>query len=109
MWGRLATCRRLKIGSWIQATLILATTHTVCLAAPTYTDVARIFSDRCLGCHAASVKMGSLNLETYDGFQQDGTHGNIVVPGKSADSRLYLLITGKAMPSMPMDGSKLSA
>src|SRR5271163_3274085 len=77
-------------------------------AAPTYKDVSAIFAARCYGCHAAAVKMGSLNLQTWDGFEQGGTHGKIVVPGKSAESRLYLLITGKEMPSMPMDGSKLS-
>src|SRR5437016_10440034 len=130
LWGRLATCRRLKIGLYhttcraagrfsigrrmpscattVAAMVMLASMHPVCFAAPTYSDVARIFSERCLGCHAASVKMGSLNLETYDGFQQGGTHTSLVVPGKSAESRLYLLITGKAMPSMPMDGGKLS-
>ncbi len=89
--------------------MILASVHSVCFAAPTYSDVARIFSERCLGCHAASVKMGTLNLETYDGLQQGGTHSSLVVPGKSAESRLYLLITGKAMPAMPMDGGKLTA
>ena len=52
--------------------------------------------------------MGSLNLQTWDGFEEGGTHGKIVVPGKSAESRLYLLITAKEMPAMPMDGSKLS-
>src|SRR5260370_10573240 len=93
----------------VAAMVMLASIHAVCLAAPSYSDVSRIFSERCLGCHAASVKMGSLNLETYDGFQQGGTHTSLVVPGKSAESRLYLLITGKAMPSMPMDGGKLSA
>jgi uncharacterized protein with WD repeat len=77
-------------------------------AAPTYKDVNSIFAARCYGCHAAAVKMGSLNLQTWDGFQEGGTHGKIVVPGKSAESRLYLLITGKEMPAMPMDGSKLS-
>jgi WD40 repeat protein len=77
-------------------------------AAPTYKDVNAIFATRCLGCHAAAVKMGSLNLQTWDGFQEGGTHGKIVVSGKSAESRLYLLITGKEMPAMPMDGSKLS-
>jgi WD40 repeat protein len=92
----------------MRAALVLVAS-SMCFAAPTYTDVARIFSERCLGCHAASVKMGSLNLETYDGFQQGGTHTSLVVPGKSAESRLYLLITGKAMPAMPMDGGKLSA
>jgi hypothetical protein len=77
-------------------------------AAPTYKDVSSIFAARCYGCHAAAVKMGSLNLQTWDGFQEGGTHGKIVVPGKSGESRLYLLITGKEMPAMPMDGSKLS-
>ena len=93
----------------VAAMVMLPSIHPVCFAAPTYSDVARIFSERCLGCHAAAVKMGSLNLETYDGFQQGGTHTSLVVPGKSAESRLYLLITGKAMPAMPMDGGKLSA
>jgi DNA-binding beta-propeller fold protein YncE len=86
----------------------LALLSACCLsAAPTYKDVNAIFAARCLGCHAAAVKMGSLNLQTWDGFQEGGTHGKIVVPGKSAESRLFLLITGKAMPAMPMDGSKL--
>jgi len=77
-------------------------------ATPTYKDVSAIFAARCYGCHAAAVKMGSLNLQTWDGFQEGGTHGKIVVPGKSAESRLYLLIAAKEMPAMPMDGSKLS-
>jgi WD40 repeat protein len=76
---------------------------------PTYQDVAEIFRARCLGCHADAVKMGSLSLDDYGGLMIGGSHGKVVVPGKSVDSRLYLLITGKAMPAMPMDGSKLSA
>ena len=88
---------------------LLVLLSAVCLsAAPSYKDVNAIFAARCLGCHAAAVKMGSLNLQTWDGFEEGGTHGKIVVPGKSAESRLYLLITAKAMPAMPMDGSKLS-
>src|SRR5579871_497052 len=81
----------------------------LCLSAsPAYKDVSSIFAARCYGCHAAAVKMGSLNLQTWDGVQQGGTHGKIFVPGKSAESRLFLLISGKEMPAMPMDGSKLS-
>src|SRR5260370_22975525 len=93
----------------VAAMVMLASIHPVCFAAPTYSDVARIFSERCLGCHAASVKIGSLNLETYDWFQQCGTHTTLVVPGKRAETRLFLLITGKAMPAMPVDGGRLSA
>ena len=77
--------------------------------APTYKDVNAIFAARCYGCHAAAVTMGSLNLQTWDGVQEGGTHGKIIVPGQSSASRLYLLISGKEMPNMPMDGSKLSS
>jgi WD40 repeat protein/mono/diheme cytochrome c family protein len=76
-------------------------------AAPAYEDVAKIFEERCFGCHSENVRMGSLNLETYEGLMQGGTT-KVVVPGKSNESRLYLLISGKAMPSMPMNGSRLS-
>lgn len=77
-------------------------------ATPGYKDVSAIFAGRCLGCHAEAVKMGSLSLQDYDGVEAGGTHGKVVIPGKSAESRLFLLISGKAMPAMPMDGSKLS-
>jgi cytochrome c5 len=37
-------------------------------------DVAPIFSKYCSGCHAASVKMGSLDLENFEGIQKGGNH-----------------------------------
>jgi len=109
-WPRLAYCcipNRDRKGALL--TVLFCATLPLHAAAPTYKDVSAIFAARCYGCHAAAVKMGSLNLQTWDGFQEGGTHGKIVVPGKSAESRLYLLITAKEMPAMPMDGSKLSA
>ena len=76
---------------------------------PTYTkDIAPIFESRCLGCHASKVKMGTLDLETFEAMLQGGNHGKILTPGNSAESRLYLLLVGKGKPAMPMDGTKLS-
>ncbi|MEO8129366.1 MAG: c-type cytochrome domain-containing protein, partial [Bryobacteraceae bacterium] len=72
-------------------------------------DVAPIFSKNCSGCHAASVKMGSLDLETFEGIQRGGNHGTIIVPGKSGESRLYTMLTGESKPLMPMGGPKLAA
>ncbi len=72
-------------------------------------DVAPIFAKNCSGCHAASVKMGSLDLETWEGIQTGGNHGTIVVPGKSGESRLYTMLTGESKPLMPMGGPKLAA
>ena len=77
--------------------------------APSFAkDVAPIFAANCSGCHGANTKMGSLNLETYEGLKQGGHTGAVIVPGKSAESRLYLLITRKAEPPMPLSGNPLA-
>jgi hypothetical protein len=72
-------------------------------------DVAPILAANCAGCHSAAAKMGKLSLETYAAMQQGGQHGPILVAGKSADSKLYLLIAGKAQPAMPLGGKPLAA
>lgn len=100
-WGRLSICAGLSI-PFLFPLLLKA-------AEPSYThDVAPILIDRCAGCHLSKVKMGGLNLETYDGLMQGGSTGKAIVPGKSDESRLYLMITGKVSPAMPMNSTRLS-
>lgn len=72
-------------------------------------DLQPIFRKHCYGCHAANVKMGSLDVETYDGLMRGGNQGTILVPGKPAESRLYLTLAGKLDPAMPMGGERLPA
>jgi len=77
--------------------------------APSFAkDVAPIFAANCAGCHGANVKMGSLNLDNYEGVAAGGNHGKILEPGKSAESRLYLMIAGKLAPAMPLSGKALA-
>jgi dipeptidyl aminopeptidase/acylaminoacyl peptidase len=77
--------------------------------APSFArDVAPVFAANCAGCHGANVRMGSLNLDTFEGVLAGGHSGKIIEPGKSAESRLYLMITGKAAPSMPLSGKRLA-
>ena len=71
-------------------------------------DIAPIFANHCAGCHAAAVHMGKLNLETYEGAMAGGGHGKAIEPGHADQSRLYLMLTAKLTPAMPMDGSKLT-
>lgn len=71
-------------------------------------DVAPIFAANCAGCHGANVRMGTLNLDTFEGVATGGNHGKIIEPGKSAESRLYLMIAGKAAPAMPLSGKPLA-
>lgn len=72
-------------------------------------DLQPVFRQHCYACHAANVKMGSLDVETMDGLLRGGNRGTILVPGKSAESRLYLTLTGALEPVMPMGDDKLSA
>jgi WD40 repeat protein len=71
-------------------------------------DVAPIFEKSCASCHASQVKMGGLDLETWEGIKTGGADGPIITPGKSDESSLYLRIAGKKKPAMPMGGEKLS-
>lgn len=72
-------------------------------------DVLPIFAANCAGCHSSQAKMGSLDLDTFEGLIKGGNHGTVVVPGKSAESRLYQMIAGKAQPAMPLSGKALAA
>src|SRR5260370_11162792 len=72
-------------------------------------DIAPIFAENCIGCHASNVKMGSLDLDTMEGIRNGGNNGTILVPGNSAESRLYLMVAGKAKPFMPLSGKSLAA
>ncbi|MBM3727266.1 MAG: hypothetical protein FJW40_17810 [Acidobacteria bacterium] len=78
--------------------------------APSYArDIGPLFATHCSGCHAGSVKMGGLDLDSYEAAMKGGSTGAIVVPGKSAESRLYLMVAGTVKPAMPMDGKVLAA
>ena len=91
--------------------LILACASALAHAAdaPSYAkDIAPLFANRCAGCHGASVHMGGLTIDSYAGVMKGSAHGAVIVPGKSDASRLFLLVTAKMKPAMPMDGTKLS-
>ena len=78
--------------------------------APSFTkDIAPIFEANCAGCHATGVKMGKLDLDSYEGLLKGGSHGTVIVPGKSAESRLYLMIANQSKPAMPLSGKPLAA
>ncbi len=79
------------------------------LHAQEFKDVRPILASNCLGCHAGKSRMGGLDLETFEGMRKGGGHGEAFVPGKSGESRMYLMLVGKAAPVMPLSGKPLSA
>lgn len=71
-------------------------------------DVIPIFEEYCLGCHATGMRMGSFECDTFEGVMRGATHGAVVVPGRSGDSRLYQTLIGKITPAMPMNNRSLT-
>ncbi len=45
--------------------------------------------------------MGELVLETYEDLLKGGKHGPVMIPGKSEESRMVLMLEGKLQPRMP--------
>jgi WD40 repeat protein len=76
------------------------------LPAPEFKrDVAPILRTYCLGCHGGTEQNGELSMETFASFSKGGEHGATWVAGKSGESRLYLMSSGKLEPRMPPEGS----
>ncbi len=72
-------------------------------------DIAPIFAENCIGCHASTVKMGGLDLDTMEGIQKGGNHGKVLTPGNATESKVYLMIAGRMSPAMPLSGKPLAA
>ncbi len=88
--------------------VLLATHQAQAAASPNFaTDVAPILQKNCLACHSSAAKMGGLVMEKFDLLMKGGAHGPVIIPGKSGESRLVLMLEGKVQPRMPFGGSPL--
>lgn len=64
-------------------------------------NVASIFANKCVSCHGDDPK-GGLNLETFEGLEKGGAHGNVITPGNIELSLLFQrLITPEEEYRMP--------
>ncbi|MEX2120957.1 MAG: c-type cytochrome domain-containing protein [Pirellulales bacterium] len=69
-------------------------------------DIAPIFELYCVGCHGADAPESGLVLESFELLLEGGEGGAAIVAGKSDQSRLLLMLTGKAEPAMPPEGNE---
>lgn len=57
-------------------------------------DVYPLLEKRCLSCHGSRQQFGNFRVDRREDFLRDAGNGPLVVPGKSADSRLITLVAG---------------
>jgi hypothetical protein len=74
------------------------------------TDVEPIVQQHCLECHVAgkagAEKSGYL-MDSYEAVMKGTKFGPVIVPDSSESSSLYLLVAGKADPSIRMPHGKV--
>src|SRR5437762_1320088 len=58
-------------------------------------DIRPILADHCWKCHADRKQKNNLRLDSRDAVLHGGDSGPAAIPGKSADSLLIHLVSGK--------------
>src|SRR5262245_30953015 len=96
----------LFIAGWLASSAALSRAAEPA-AVPDFNEkVSPIFQKYCVGCHNEKDKEGQLVLEKYASVLAGGEHGAVIVPGKADESRLILVLTGKAEPAMPPEDNE---
>src|SRR5215467_11960317 len=75
---------------------------------PTYEkQVGPFLKTYCLGCHDGSDdSKGGLSVVSFKALMEGGDAGDVIIPGKSDESRLVKMLLGTAKPKMPPKDSK---
>lgn len=71
-----------------------------------YRDVRPILNSNCNACHKPEKNKGELDMTTYSALTKGGKHGQEIVKGQPAKSKLIEMISGDD-PDMPKDGDPL--
>jgi uncharacterized protein DUF1553/uncharacterized protein DUF1549/cytochrome c len=68
-------------------------------------DVQPILERSCLSCHGDAMQMGKLDLRGRESALRGGAHGPALVPANAEGSKLYRMVAGLEVPSMPLSGT----
>src|SRR5262249_35608649 len=71
-------------------------------------DVQPIFAKHCISCHGPKKSRSGLRPDRKADAMKGGDSGRVIVPGKSGDSLLVHLVTGKDDSFMPPDPPRLA-
>jgi hypothetical protein len=72
-------------------------------------DIQPILASSCWNCHGDGVQLSKFDLRTRESALRGGQHGSDIVPGNAEQSRMYRRVAGLETPSMPAQGTPLSA
>jgi mono/diheme cytochrome c family protein len=69
-------------------------------------DVKPLLAQNCYGCHGPSAQQGGLRLDLRQNALRGGDYGPVIIPGKSAESKLIKrVVDGDGGMQMPPTGA----
>lgn len=72
-------------------------------------EIQPIFANKCYSCHGSEEQQGGLRLDARGPAFEGGDSGRVILPGKSAESKLVHLVSGLLdFEVMPPEGTPLS-
>ncbi len=72
-------------------------------------DVEPVFRQKCYACHGPAQVMSGLRLDRREAALAGGYSGKVIIPGKSADSKLIQMVSGVKLGAiMPPVGERLT-
>ena len=72
-------------------------------------DVQPLFEGSCSSCHGDTAQLSRFDLRSRESALRGGARGSDILPGNAEGSRLYRRIAGLEQPSMPAQGTPLTA
>ena len=72
-------------------------------------DIHPILANNCMTCHGDAAQLSKFDLRTRESAMLGGERGSDIVPGNAEQSRLYRRVAGLEKPSMPLQGTPLTA
>ena len=94
-------------------TILVSTLMTIACTGehkPGYTaDVRPILDKHCVECHMPDMegaKKSGFQIDSYASIMKGTKFGPVIVPGSSESSTLYILVAGKADPTINMPHGK---
>ena len=64
-------------------------------------DVAPFMVNICGQCHLGNNPRGEFNITNFEGVMRGGESGQVIEPGDTEGSRLWLMVSNKEQPRMP--------
>ena len=101
--------RMVKIGLLVISVQLLGCTRSEVSFS---SDVQPIFEKHCIECHDSSgegVTASGFSVHNYDSVMEGTKLGEVVIPGSSISSTLYLVVAQKTAPEIHMPPHHLRA